>query len=296
MSHGMNLEKQVLETPAAAPLGSGAWQGHLTLEFVQYSGRSIPRHQATAPLKMQRPFYPTPDTCQSVIVHTAGGMVAGDELEVDIVAQAKTQALVTTAAAHKIYLSETEATAQQWTQITLAPQALLEWFPQETIVFDGAQYHQHTRVELATDALWWGWDITRFGRSARGEAFTRGHWRSMTEVWRQGVPLWLDRQVLRGGSSVLDSLHGLAGYPVIGSLALVGTEVTPVQVDQARQAWVQLGDGVGDIGVTRLAQGMLCRYRGPSSQVARSWFVNIWQILKPQIVPAQAYPPRVWGV
>jgi urease accessory protein len=287
---------------------TGGWQGHLALDFSTRSGQTIPRHQATAPLKMQRPFYPTPQTCQSVIVHTAGGMVAGDELRFDISAQAHTQALVTTAAAHKVYRSETGAIAQQRTHITLAEQAVLEWFPQETIVFDGAQYHQQTRVDLAPGALWWGWDIYRFGRSARGEAFTSGHWRSTTEVWCQAVPLWIDRQSLLGGSSVIESPHGLAGQPVIGSFVLVGTEVTPAQVEQARQAWAQMRNGLsessgetggessGEIGVTRLAQGLLCRYRGPSSQAARSWFVNIWQILKPQIMMATACPPRVWGV
>ena len=39
-------------------------------------------------------------------------------------------------------------------------------------------------------------EITRFGRSARGEKFCFGNWRSHTEVWQQGQPLWIDRQWL----------------------------------------------------------------------------------------------------
>ena len=46
--------------------------------------------------------------------------------------------------------------------------ACLEWLPQETILFNGAIYRQDLRVELATGASWLGWEITRFGRSARG--------------------------------------------------------------------------------------------------------------------------------
>ena len=272
------------------------WCGTLTLTLGQRDGQTLPlRQHARAPLKLQRPFYPGEGSCQSVIVHTAGGMVGGDQLDIRIEAAAQTAATITTAAANKVYRSA-GATTEQSTQISLSPSACLEWFPQETIVFNGAQFHQMLRVELSPGALWVGWDLTRFGRSARGERFLSGHWQSHTEVWQQDYPLWIDRQHLTGGSDVLDSYHGLAGYAVIGSFTLIGQTVDQATLEQLRQASTQLTDlAAADTGLTPLASGLHCRYRGSSTGAAREWFMRLWQLLKPQLIGRTVYIPRVWG-
>jgi len=143
---------------------------------------------------VQRPFYPEePDVCHSVMLHTAGGVVGGDRLSLNFRLGPNAHTLITTAAAGKIYRSN-GLEARQSIQMQVATGACLEWFPQEIIVFNGAIYRQDLRVELDPGASWLGWEITRFGRSARGERFLQGEWRSHTEIWQQGRPLWIDRQ------------------------------------------------------------------------------------------------------
>jgi urease accessory protein len=227
-----------------------------------------------------------------VLVHTAGGLVGGDGLEVQLAAAPQAQVLVTTAAASKVYGSSAEAPSSQTVEITLASDSCLEWMPQETIVFNQAHYQQQLRVTLAPGAIWGGWEITRFGRSARGETFECGHWRSQLEVWQNGQPLWCDRQQLVGGSPPLHSPNGLAGHPVVGSFALLGYSLDQAQVEVLRQLWPQ--DQPGDVGVTRLQAGLICRYRGPSSQAARRWFVAVWQHLRPHYLGRPGAASRVW--
>jgi urease accessory protein len=48
-------------------------------------------------------------------------------------------------------------------------------------------------------------------------------------------------------------------------------------VNAARDAFT--GDRT-EIGVTRLAAGLLCRYRGNSTTAARQWFHRIWQLCR----------------
>ena len=248
--------------------------------------------QASAPLKIQKPFYPEASgVCHSVIVHTAGGMVGGDRLGLDLHLQPQSQVLVTTTAASKIYRSQ-GAFGHQTTHIQVEQSACMEWLPQETIVFNGALYRQDLRVELAPDSIWVGWDITRFGRSARGEQFLQGTWRSHTEIWRNGLPLWLDRQWLPAGPEILQSPHGLAGYPVIGAFVIIGYPVSPEITAQIRTLW--RSETSGQVGVTRLLQGLLCRYRGHSSQDARRWFIEVWKHLRPRYLGCNACLPRVW--
>jgi len=272
------------------------WHGSLNLVFAQRHGATqLIHNRAQAPLKMQRPFYPEgPDICHSVMLHTAGGVVGGDRLSLNFQLEPDAHSLITTATASKIYRSN-GLEARQNIQMQVAAGACLEWFPQETIVFNGAIYRQDLQVELAPGASWLGWEITRFGRSARGERFLQGEWRSHTEIWQQGRPLWIDRQWLQGGEKMLNSPHGLAGQPVIASLSWVGATVSPEIVGQARSLWTSV-ERQGEAGVTRLTSGLLCRYRGASTSEVRNWFTDVWQLLRLSFLGRPSCPPRVWQI
>ncbi|MEH2453143.1 urease accessory protein UreD [Nostoc sp.] len=266
------------------------WHGKLNLVYADRQGATqlIYNHQQ-APLKVQRPFYPEGQkVCHSVILHTAGGVVGGDRLSFNIHLQPQAQALITTAAASKIYRSN-GLQARQTIQMQVDAGACLEWLPQETILFNGAISRQDLRVELATGASWLGWEITRFGRSARGEKFLRGEWRSHTEIWQQGVPLWIDRQCLPGSEDIFHSPHGLAGKPIVGSLVWVGGAVSAEIVEKTRNLW----NGAGEVGVSRLQHGLLCRYRGSSTSEVRNWFIDVWQLLRVSFLNRGNCIPRV---
>ncbi|MBD2305832.1 urease accessory protein UreD [Chroococcidiopsis sp. FACHB-1243] len=285
------------------------WHGNLDIVYALRNGKTQPiRDRVQAPLKVQRPFYPEGDICHTAILHTAGGIVGGDRLSINLQLQPRSQALVTTTAASKIYRSN-GLPARQIVEIQIDAGACLEWLPQETIVFNGANYRQDLRVELAPGASWLGWEITRFGRSARGERFLQGEWRSHTEIWQQGQPLWIDRQWLPGEEAILNSPHGLAGHSIVATLAWVGQPVSPELVAQVRELWGQGGQGdnyqlpitnyqlpITNHGVTRLPYGLLCRYRGSSSIEVRNWFTSVWQLLRLSLLDRSSCLPRVWQI
>jgi urease accessory protein len=217
--------------------------------------------------------------------------VGGDLLTADISLAEHSHALITTAAAAKIYRSS-GGESQQTTQIQVAAGACLEWLPQETIIFNGAIYHQRTCIELEPHAIWCGWEISRFGRTAKGESFLEGQVRSHTEVWQQGRPLWIDRQRISGNAEIWHSPHALAAQPVVGSLAFIGQSVPSTLVDQARI--LAHTRTQGEFGVTRLEQGMLCRYRGLSSLEVRTWLIGVWQLLRVSLMGRSVCLPRIW--
>lgn len=282
MSQSCNAEEQ-----------SHNWHGSLDLVYAQYQGKTQVIHaQVKAPLKVQRPFYPEDGVCHSVVLHTAGGIVGGDRNKLSFHLQPHAQALITTAAASKIYRSN-GILAHQNVQIQVDVDACLEWLPQETIVFNGAIYRQDLRVELAPGASWLGWEITRFGRTARKERFLQGEWKSHTEVWQQGKPLWIDRQWLPATETIIDSPHGLAGQPIVGSFAWIKQPVAPEIVEQVRKLWIPTNSH-SSIGVTRLSTGLLCRYRGSSTTEVRNWFTDVWQLIRSSFLERSACLPRVW--
>ncbi|HEX9811457.1 MAG TPA: urease accessory protein UreD [Burkholderiales bacterium] len=270
-----------------------SWHGRLDVGFTRSAERTLfERRRVQMPLALQRPFYPEgPSVCHVLLLHPPGGMVGGDRLDISFELDTGAEALVSTPSAAKWYRGLRPA--YQDVRHRLAGGAHFEWLPQETIVFSGADVHQRLRVELGAQASWFGWEITRFGRSARGETFDEGTWCMDTEVWREGSPLWIDRQRLDGGSRMLTSAYGLGGAPVIATLAWVGVPVAAEIVDAARALW--LSERLeGDAGVTRLAHGMLCRYRGSSSAAARAWFIAVWDKVRSQFRGAAACTPRIW--
>jgi urease accessory protein len=281
---------------------TAGWLGRLEMEFVHRNGETIvSRSLMQAPLKMQRPFYPEGrGVCHGVMLHTAGGVVGGDRLHTQVVLHPGAQVLLTTAAATKIYGSELES--QQRINIRVAENSALEWLPQETILFDGARYQQAVRVDLEPGAIWLGWEITRLGRSARQEKFLSGEWRSQVEIWQDGKLQWVDPQWLVGGGEMLQSVHGLEGNVVVGSLGFVGREVSREFVTEVRDRVGMGRVGMGrvgmEIGVTRLRQGLLCRYRGDSTMAARRQFIEVWELLRRDYLGREGSGakcvPRVW--
>ncbi len=242
-----------------------------------------------APLKVQRSFYAVDSgLCQTVLVHTAGGMVGGDRLLTELRLQPQAQVLITTPAAQKVYGSEGQ-TSEQGVDITLEAGSSLDYFPLETIVFKGAQFRQKTQVYLGPGSYFSGWEITRFGRTARGEVFTAGQWRSALEVWQVQpdglkIPLWIDRQQLQDPAALLESPFGLDGQSVIGNLLLLGQPISNDQKQSLLETWQAAGYHAPQFACTRTQQGLIARYRGPSSQNARQGFLALWQTWKETIV------------
>jgi urease accessory protein len=243
------------------------WSARLALRFDRPNGATRLAHSYhEAPLKVMR-AWPAGKACQVMVLHNAGGMVSGDRVAVDVTVEPGAHAVLTTASAGKVYRSE-GAVAHQDVTVRVGAGAIAEWRPHETILFRQARFHQTLRVELAPEATFFGWELTRFGRTAMGERFEGGWWRGHTEVWRGETPLWVDRQWLPGEPDALDGAFGLAGAPVVGTLVWLGASVDAARVDALRGAWT----GEGEIGVSRLEHGLVCRYRGALSEEARRWF------------------------
>ncbi|HEY9703037.1 MAG TPA: urease accessory protein UreD, partial [Allocoleopsis sp.] len=215
-----------------------------------------------------------------------------DRLSINVDLQPDAKVLITTASAGKIYRSNGKIAGQN-TNIKIDQGAYLEFLPQENIIFNGANYEQNMRVELGEGGIWIGWEINRFGRSARGEKFTEGEWRSHTEVWQNGSPLWIDRQYLKANTEIINSYNGLGGMPIIASLVFVGKKVESDILEKARLLVVN-NELEGEIGITRLQKGLLCRYRGNSSTESRHWLIKMWHLLRGNYGELKPIMPRIW--
>jgi len=268
-----------------------------------YGRTRIVERSHRGPLVIQRPFYPEGDPCHVYLVHPPGGVVGGDELRIDAQVDVGAHALITTPAATKFYRCDGRGSSQ--TQELRAAGATLEWLPQESIFYRGADVRTATRVQLDADSRFIGWEIACLGLPARGEHFDAGSLRLDLEIWRVpqdtepsplsagskmgSGPIFIDRLRLTGAARARGAAWGLAGQEAVGTL--LATPATRAHVDAIRElvsdwqyAAVSLVDGV-----------LVLRALAPQAEAVRKLFIAAWQRLRPQIVGRVAVLPRIWS-
>lgn len=309
------------DTTTAPPIAEnayhGLWQAQLDLTLQrQHDATRLTRRRHHGPLLVQRPFYPEGPKCSHIyLLHPPGGLVGGDRLVCNIDLREGAHGLVTTPAAGKVYrVADHTSAARKWqgqhSFLQLAPGATLEWFPQETIVFDGAQGHIHTRIDFAADATVIGWDMLCLGRPQAGEQFNKGEIRQNLELHRDNQPLVIERALFEGGDPILTAPWGLQGQPVVGTLYAYHPELTRSGAEQAATLLGRVRDTLTTQSGTELPNSpapapllaatlvndvLIVRYLGASTEQCRSVFVNIWQQLRPELAGCEAHLPRIWN-
>lgn len=268
----------------------GGWSGRLDLGLEVRSGRTVLAHKRqVGPLTVQRPFYPEGGICHLYLLHPPGGLVGGDRIEIELDAASGASVLVTTPGAAKFYRSAGAAAMVQQ-DLKVAAGGTLEWFPQENILFPGAQARTQTRVELADDARFIGWEIQSLGRPVIGERFDPGTADLGFGLHKDGRPLLKDRLRVDTGQD-LGGPSGLRGFPVCGTFVATGAE--PEDLEVARASLPDEKDF--PLGLTLIGDLLVARCLAPGVESVSRIFRSLWGILRPRLVGRDACPPRIWS-
>lgn len=296
-----------MPSSATSPLPpvANAWRAEAWLRFQRQGNRTSHQGGATAPLKLQRAFQQSSGHCELPLLHTAGGLVGGDQLQISAALEAGSRALLTSVAAQKVYgtvgrlRQQPEGSwAEQELRFQLAARSDLEWLPQELVLYADGLFAQHLEVELAEGASFLSAEIVRLGRTADQEQLGAGRWRSSLSIRRQTAkgPRWELVDRLELADAALQGEHGMGAEPVFGSLvwaapAPLDAAVLASLLAQGRAARAGLA---GEMACGALEQGIVARYRGPSSQAARYWFSRLWRLSRELRGLAEPELPRVW--
>lgn len=275
--------------PITAP-----WQASLDLGFERRGdGTILSRRRHAGPLRIQKPLYPEdPELCHAIVLHPPAGIAGGDQLCIDIAAGAGAKVLLTTPGAGKWYRSAGPM-AEQIVSIKVGAGGTAEWLPQESIVFSGAEARMKTLVELEEGARYLGVETICFGRRASGETFEHGSLRLATDIRLDGQPVWNERGRIDGGSALLHSPIGLAGFSVCSTVLAVGLTTLPETLTACRA--IASPEAAARFGVSALPQVFVARYLGHSAEAARAWFIGLWQHLRPVFIGREAAVPRIWA-
>ncbi len=238
----------------------------------------------SAPLRVLFPDGDGQEPRTAVLVNVAGGLAGGDRAAVSLTLGASSRLTVTTPAAEKIYRSlgpQTEIAAR----LSLADQALCEWLPQETILFDGARLQRRIAIDLAGQSQLLAAEMLVLGRAARGEVLEHG---AVLDAWRlsrDGRLIWADTLRLTDPAAARADRFGLDGAGALATLLLALPDAARHR-DLARE----LAAG----GASLVAPGLLlARWQGEAGAV-RSAVSAAITALRHAAFGHPARLPRLW--
>ncbi|MBP0462822.1 urease accessory protein UreD [Roseomonas sp. PWR1] len=270
---------------AAAPRHQRA-KGGCALRFTHARGDTRLAHlDQASPMRI---LFPTPEPGEmplAALVNTAGGLAGGDEVAIEVTIDPGARATLSTPAAEKIYRSLGPETRIA-TRLVAEAGALLEWIPQETILFEGARLDRRIEVSIAADATLVMAEMLVFGRRARDERFATGSLNDSWRVARDGRLLWADGLAL-GPAPVaqIDRPFGLGGAEALATLLLALPGDSLAARDVLRE---------GGMPATIPRPGLvLLRWLGAATAVRESLGAAIRQVRR-DVLGLPAVLPRLW--
>jgi urease accessory protein len=199
---------------------------------------------------------------QAVLVTTSGGVASGDVLRMAVEVGAGGQAVVATQAAEKIYraaLSSGPCTID--VALEVGEGAILDWLPQETIVFEGSRLKRRTVATVGAGGSLLACEMVVLGRAASGERFTGGLLLDAWSVKRAGRLAWTDTLRVEG-----ETPSG-AGFGAANALAtVIGVWDEPQPFFEKARGLLE-ATGKVRAGVTLVNGVMVARLLGEATEV-----------------------------
>jgi urease accessory protein len=155
--------------------GSAAGEkGLVRMELVRVGSKTaIGKLRTIAPLLVQKALYPDaglPGMAHVYLMSSAGGILQGDRMAIDISAGSGTSSRITTQAATKIYKMERGYAAQS-IAISAHDASYLEFVPYQLIPFKSSRFCQQVDVQLGQNSTVVYSETVSAGRTASGENF-----------------------------------------------------------------------------------------------------------------------------
>ncbi|HSI34868.1 MAG: urease accessory protein UreD [Phycisphaerae bacterium] len=284
-------------TPArAAAHRARVGEGRVEIEHGA-SGQSRPvRITGRAPLKLLAPD--AGGSAATVYASTlGGGLVGGDQIDIDVTVADGAVAFLGTQSATKVYRASADGhgCAQRLAARVGAGAALVAW-PDPLMCFADAVYEQEQRFEFAADGslVLVDWQVA--GRVARGERWAMRRYRSRNRLLIGGRAVLDDVTLLDQDDGPIGSASRAGRFDCMGSVVLAGPAVKPWagELDAAIRASAPGRRPPLVVTSSRVAGGdvILLRFAATDSRLAVAW---LREALTPTIALLGADPwARKW--
>ena len=262
---------------------SAGRHGELRLAFAQRNDRTVMAESFfRVPLQVMKPRYDESGCACVYLLSPTGGVVQGDDYQIEVVLAADTHATLTTQAATKVYAMPRQGATQSiWVQV--GKDAIFEYLPDSTILFRDANFSQKISLFLGRGAKVALQEIVMPGRLARGETLAFTRYKSHIEAsCADGLLLYDTCRIEPKYQPYLTGPGVLEGYPCWGSWYLVGDFELPWWEGLCKFAEPLLNQPPKSVGgLSQLHRGGIAlRLLAYNAEVIQTTFQTIWNWLK----------------
>jgi urease accessory protein len=270
---------------------------HLQLSFDEAGG--APRMTSCLqepPWKVVRSFALADGSCLVHLHNLSGGVLAGDQFDLDIRVGPRAHVQLTTAGATRVYRANPgDPPARQRVHAEAFEDALIEYLPDPIIPFAGSRYSQHSVFHLARHAGLFWWEIAAPGRAA--ERFVYRQLDIATEIYAEGRPVAIERARLE------PTVRPLANPAQLGHFTHAATFFI-CRAAEPVSTWPPLEDALGCAarglatgevawGVSTLVEdGLVVRGLASETRYLQRGLLEFWRLAKLALYGVEPAPPR----
>jgi urease accessory protein len=193
---------------------------HLEVEMV-FGESTATSSSATSPLKLLTPC----SRGKSVWAYASnfgGGLVAGDETQLDLRIGTEARCFFGTQASTKVYRNPAQLPCSHTTRARLESGSLLVFAPDAIQAFAGSSYRQRQEFHLPDDAGLVLVDWFTAGRAARGERWAFDNFQSRNDVFIDERCVFVDSILLNPDAGAMASPHRVGRFNCFAMLLLIG--------------------------------------------------------------------------
>jgi urease accessory protein len=289
------------DEPPQMRSGAVGKSGYLRLGFERRDGRTILADlESRAPCLAQRALHcdqALPDMAWLFTISTAGCVLQGDRLALEVTLGPEARAHVTTQSATKVHTMDANY-ARQLQTFTLAEGAYLEFLPLPLIPHRQTRFVSDTRIVIAPTASLLYSEIVQPGRKHHHPAECFGVTvlsLATTAARPGGLELFTERLAIEPLRNPMRQTGVMDGFDVFANVTLCTPPETAERIHEQVPADVDLEGGTA-FGACRLPNGAGLVYKvlGRETAQVKSKVREFWAIVRREITGAAIPPLQFW--
>lgn len=281
MLDGIELKSSVKPDPTW-PIGKHAL---MNLNILMRRGRTeIDPSSWRIPYQWQGTHYQDNDDQPFLLlINAGGGFVEGDVAELHARMEPGTRAVLTTTAASKFYKCPGKGISRELVHLHVGPDALLEYYPDESIPFAQSRVERRTEIDIASSSRLFAVDMLSAGRVhyGKGEIFAFDHLQSEFSIRVDGEIRFSDRIIAfdRDEALALKMLwHGAHHVATVVCYDAALPHSIEADVEAA------LADhGLTSAGASRVGSMVTCRILANEAWHCHEAVQRVWGVVRPHI-------------
>lgn len=244
-----------------------------------------------APCRVLFPCVEPEEPPQAVLLTTSGGLTGGDRLQIEVEVREGARATLSTQAAEKIYrAADDDEDARIDIALRVGTGAYLEWFGQETILFDRARLRRRLHATLDAGARLLAVESLIFGRRAMREDYRSGRLHDVWHIHCENRLAWADALHLSGDIAAQRAQpFGFGTACGCATLVYVGDDAA----EQRERLRAHADDGA-EVGATLVHGVLVVRVLADDAQRLRHAVMRVAAGLRAAGAGLPARLPRVW--